>query len=106
MICISPFKYIGSIRSQRYSPISTKWKLWYLAVFHKVHRYSTQGGKPNPRELAEDELKEIENMKKTPPKINKKDLAALKVEEDGIATEQRENEEKKKKKLYKIYLIK
>ena len=96
MIWISPSKYIGSIRSLRYSPISTKWKLWYLAVFHKVHRYLTQGGKPNPRELTEDELKEIENKKKSPPKIIKKDLAALKAKEDRIATEQRENEEKKR----------
>ena len=71
-----------------------------------VSNIQLQGGKLNPRELTEDELKEIENKKKSPPKIIKKDLAALKAKEDRIATEQRENEEKKKKKLWKIYLIK
>ncbi len=55
-----------------------------------------QGGKLNPRELTEDELKEIENKKKPPPKINKKDLAAVKAEEDRIAAEQKEKEEKEK----------
>ena len=64
--------------------------------YHKVHGYSTQGGKPNPRELAQDELKEIVKKKKSPPKINIKDLLALKAEEDRIATEQKENEEKEK----------
>ena len=53
-------------------------------------------GKYNPRELTEEELKEIENKKKPPPKINKKDLAAVKAEEDRIAQEQKEKEEKEK----------
>ena len=54
------------------------------------------GGKFNPRELTEDEIKEMENKKKPPPKINKKDLAAVKAEEDRIAAEQKEKEEKEK----------
>ena len=54
------------------------------------------GGKFNPRELTEDELKEMDNKKKPPPKINKKDLAAVKAEEDRLAAEQKEKEEKEK----------
>ena len=54
------------------------------------------GGKYNFRELTEDEKKELDTKKKPPPKINKKDLAALKAEEERIAREQREKEEKEK----------
>ena len=54
------------------------------------------GGKFNARELTEEEIKEMDNKKKPPPKINKKDLAALKAEEDRIAAEQKEKEEKEK----------
>ena len=54
------------------------------------------GGKYNFRELTEEEKKELDTKKKPPPKINKKDLAALKAEEDRIAREQREKEEKEK----------
>ena len=54
------------------------------------------GGKFNARELTEEEIKEMENKKKPPPKINKKDLAAVKAEEDRIAAEQKEKEEKEK----------
>ena len=54
------------------------------------------GGKFNPREMTEEEIKEMENKKKPPPKINKKDLAAVKAEEDRIAAEQKEKEEKEK----------
>ena len=38
----------------------------------------------------------MDNKKKPPPKINKKDLAAVKAEEDRIAAEQKEKEEKEK----------
>ena len=54
------------------------------------------GGKYNFRELTEDEKKELDTKKKPPPKINKKDIAALKAEEERIAREQREKEEKEK----------
>ena len=54
------------------------------------------GGKYNFRELTEDEKKELDTKKKPPPKINKKDLAALKAEEERIAREQKEKEEKEK----------
>ena len=55
-----------------------------------------QGGKYNFRELTEEEKKELDTKKKPPPKINKKDLAALKAEEERIAKEQREKEEREK----------
>jgi uncharacterized damage-inducible protein DinB len=42
------------------------------------------------------EDKEQDNKKKPAPKINKKDLAAVKAEEDRIATELKEKEEKEK----------
>ena len=54
------------------------------------------GGKYNFRELTEEEKKELDTKKKPPPKINKKDIAALKAEEERIAREQREKEEKEK----------
>ena len=54
------------------------------------------GGKYNFRELTEEEKKELDTKKKPPPKINKKDLAALKAEEERIAREQKEKEEKEK----------
>ena len=53
-------------------------------------------GKLNPRELTEEELKEIENKKKPPPKVNKKDLDAVKAEEERIARELKEKEDKEK----------
>ena len=65
----------------------------YLIKFSDIQ---LPGGKFNPRELTEDELKEMENKKKPAPKINKKDLAAVKAEEDRIAAEQKEKEEKEK----------
>ena len=67
---------------------------WQFLI--KFNDIQLPGGKLNPRELTEDELKEIENKKKPPPKINKKDLAAVKAEEDRIAAEQKEKEEKEK----------
>jgi len=54
------------------------------------------GGKYNFRELTEEEKKELDTKKKPPPKINKKDLAALKAEEERIAREQKEKEEREK----------
>ena len=54
------------------------------------------GGKYNFRELTEEEKKELDTKKKPPPKINKKDIAALKAEEERIAREQREKEEKER----------
>ena len=54
------------------------------------------GGKYNFRELTEEEKKELDTKKKPPPKINKKDIAALKAEEERIAREQKEKEEKEK----------
>ena len=65
----------------------------YLVKFSDIQ---LPGGKYNQREMTEEELKEIENKKKPPPKINKKDLAAVKAEEDRIAAEQKEKEEKEK----------
>ena len=53
-------------------------------------------GKYNPRELTEEEKKELDTKKKPAPKINKKDPAAVKAEEDRIAAEQKEKEEKEK----------
>ena len=53
-------------------------------------------GKLNARELTEDELKEIENKKKPPVKINKKDLEAVKAEEERIARELKEKEDKER----------
>ena len=53
-------------------------------------------GKYNPRELTEEEKKELETKKKPAPKINKKDPAAVKAEEDRIAAELKEKEEKEK----------
>ena len=65
----------------------------YIVKFSDIQ---LPGGKYNQREMTEEELKEIENKKKPPPKINKKDLAAVKAEEDRIAAEQKEKEEKEK----------
>ena len=65
----------------------------YLIKFSDIQ---LPGGKFNPREMTEEELKEIENKKKPPPKINKKDIAALQAEEARIAAEQKEKEEKEK----------
>ena len=65
----------------------------YLVKFSDIQ---LPGGKYNQREMTEEELKEIENKKKPPPKINKKDLAAVKAEEDRIAAELKEKEEKEK----------
>ena len=65
----------------------------YIVKFSDIQ---LPGGKFNQREMTEEELKEIENKKKPPPKINKKDLAAVKAEEDRIAAEQKEKEEKEK----------
>ena len=53
-------------------------------------------GKYNPRKLTEEEKKELETKKKPAPKINKKDPAAVKAEEDRIAAELKEKEEKEK----------
>ena len=46
--------------------------------------------------MTEEEKKELDTKKKPPPKINKKDIAALKAEEERIAREQKEKEEKEK----------
>ncbi len=51
-------------------------------------------GKYNPRKLTEEEKK---NQKRKPaPKINKKDPAVVKAEEDRITAELKEKEEKEK----------
>ena len=55
-----------------------------------------EGGKFNQRELTEDEKKEIEDKKKKPVKINKKDLEAVKAEEERIEREAKEKEEREK----------
>ena len=55
-----------------------------------------ENGKLHERELTEEEKLELENKKKPPPKINKKDPVAVKAEEDRIAQEQKEKEEKEK----------
>ena len=55
-----------------------------------------EGGKFNQRELTEDEKKEIEDKKKKPVKINKKDLEAVRAEEERIEREAREKEEREK----------
>ena len=65
----------------------------YLIKFSDIQLPS---GKFNQREITEEELKEQDNKKKPAPKINKKDLAAVKAEEDRIATELKEKEEKEK----------
>ena len=55
-----------------------------------------ENGKLHERELTEEEKAEMDNKKKPPPKINKKDPAAVKAEEDRLAQEQKEKEEKEK----------
>ena len=55
-----------------------------------------EGGKFNQRELTEDEKKEIEDKKKKPVKINKKDLEAVRAEEERIEREAKEKEEREK----------
>ena len=65
----------------------------YLIKFYDIQ---LQSGKYNQREMTEEELKEQENKKKQAPKINKKDLAAVKAEEDRLAQEIKEKEEKEK----------
>ena len=65
----------------------------YIVKFYDIQLPS---GKYNQREMTEEELKEQENKKKPAPKINKKDLAAVKAEEDRIAAELKEKEEKEK----------
>ena len=65
----------------------------YLVKFYDIQ---LPAGKYNQREISEEELKEQENKKKPAPKINKKDLGALKAEEDRIAAELKEKEEKEK----------
>ena len=65
----------------------------YLVKFYDIQ---LPAGKYNQREMSEEELKEQDNKKKPAPKINKKDLGALKAEEDRIALELKEKEEKEK----------
>ena len=65
----------------------------YLIKFYDIQ---LQSGKYNQREITEEELKEQENKKKPAPKINKKDLAAVKAEEDRLSQELKEKEEKEK----------
>ena len=65
----------------------------YLVKFYDIQ---LPNGKYNQKEMSEDELKDQENKKKPAPKINKKDLAAVKAEEDRLAAEQKEKEEKEK----------
>ena len=65
----------------------------YIVKFYDIQLPS---GKYNQREMTEEELKDQENKKKPAPKINKKDLAAVKAEEDRIAAELKEKEEKEK----------
>ena len=65
----------------------------YIIKFYDIQ---LQSGKYNQREMTEEELKEQENKKKQAPKINKKDLAAVKAEEDRLAQEIKEKEEKEK----------
>ena len=65
----------------------------YLVKFYDIQLPS---GKYNQREMSEEELKDQDNKKKPAPKINKKDLAAVKAEEDRLAQEQKEKEEKEK----------
>ena len=65
----------------------------YLVKFYDIQ---LPAGKYNQREMSEEELKEQDNKKKPAPKINKKDLGALKAEEDRIASELKEKEEKEK----------
>ena len=65
----------------------------YIVKFYDIQLPS---GKYNQREMTEEELKEQDNKKKPAPKINKKDLAAVKAEEDRIAAELKEKEEKEK----------
>ena len=65
----------------------------YLIKFYDIQLPS---GKYNQREMSEEELKDQDNKKKPAPKINKKDLAAVKAEEDRLAQEQKEKEEKEK----------
>ena len=65
----------------------------YLVKFYDIQ---LPAGKYNQREMSEEELKEQDNKKKPAPKINKKDLGALKAEEDRIAAELKEKEEKEK----------
>jgi len=65
----------------------------YLVKFYDIQLPS---GKYNQREMSEEELKDQDNKKKPAPKINKKDLAAVKAEEDRLALEQKEKEEKEK----------
>ena len=67
---------------------------WSYVV--KLNGAVLEQGKLNPRELTEEELKEIENKKKPPPKINKKDLDAVRAEEERIARELKEKEDKEK----------
>ena len=55
-----------------------------------------EGGKFNQRELTEEEKKEIEDKKKKPVKINKKDLEAVRAEEERIVREAKEKEEKER----------
>ena len=63
----------------------------YLIKFYDIQ---LQSGKYNQREITGEELKEQENKKKPAPKINKKDLAAVKAEEDRLSQELKEKEEK------------
>ena len=65
----------------------------YIVKFYDIQLPS---GKYNQREMTEEELKDQENKKKPAPKINKKDLAAVKAEEDRLAAELKEKEEKEK----------
>ena len=65
----------------------------YLVKFYDIQLPS---GKYNQKEMSEEELKEQENKKKPAAKINKKDLAAVKAEEDRLAAELKEKEEKEK----------
>ena len=65
----------------------------YLVKFYDIQ---LPAGKYNQREMTEEELKDQDNKKKPAAKINKKDLAAVKAEEDRLEAELKEKEEKEK----------
>ena len=80
---------------------------WYYQV--NVGEAKCINGKMNQRELTEEEKNNLENKKKPPPKIDKKNPEAVKAEEDRLKAiqDEKDNMEKKfyeeLKKLEKIY---
>ena len=71
----------------------------------KVGEAIVSGAKINPRELTEDEKKELENKKKPPPKVNKKNPDVVREEQERLEKIKQEKEEKEQQFLDELNML-